>query len=263
MDRRLRLGEDRYGVEMTERGSKRMKRIKHTNYRNRLFQPLHGFTLIELLVVVAIIAVLISILLPALSAARESARKAICSNNLRQIGTYALMYTDDFNGAYPNNGNVNYSYNWWNALVLGWASGPAIYGNLQCPAMYRYGFWTDYSGGPITGDYRGATRIGPYNQETLPKYWDLGYGMNLWIAPARNKLKVSQWKYPDRTGLWVECTPYWANTPWWSPDRKSAYYADRHKPGQAGVLFMDLHVADEKTPFVWTGPNNLSDPDLR
>src|SRR5262249_4597503 len=41
--------------------------------------------LIELLVVIAIIAVLISLLLPAVQAAREAARRAQCTNNLKQI----------------------------------------------------------------------------------------------------------------------------------------------------------------------------------
>jgi prepilin-type N-terminal cleavage/methylation domain-containing protein/prepilin-type processing-associated H-X9-DG protein len=55
-----------------------------------------GFTLIELLVVIAIIAILAAILFPVFAKAREAARATSCRSNLKQLGSAAMMYEQDY-----------------------------------------------------------------------------------------------------------------------------------------------------------------------
>lgn len=62
-----------------------------------------AFTLVELLVVIAIIGILVALLLPAVQSARESGRRAQCSNNLHQIGVACNAHLEAI-GAFPNGG---------------------------------------------------------------------------------------------------------------------------------------------------------------
>jgi prepilin-type N-terminal cleavage/methylation domain-containing protein len=96
-----------------------------------------GFTLIELLVVIAIIAVLIGLLLPAVQAAREAARRAQCTNNLKQIGI-ALHNYHDAVGSFPtsfwrntkgydNQGGPRNSGHSWIAMTLPFMEQKPVY----------------------------------------------------------------------------------------------------------------------------------------
>ena len=95
--------------------------------------PRPAFTLVELLVVIAIIGILIALLLPAVQAAREAARRAQCSNNLKQIGLGLHNY-HDANRTFPfafmvDDQTLNVQV--WGTRILPYIEQNALYQNYH------------------------------------------------------------------------------------------------------------------------------------
>ena len=117
-----------------------------------------GLTLVEVLAVIAIIGLLVGLLMPAIQSSRESARRAACANNFRQMGIATQNFEQAQSGFPPsitglgvtnNNGYPGGAGLPFFALILPYLD--------QDPASAAAGSRIDYSQGVLSGN--GSTNV--------------------------------------------------------------------------------------------------------
>jgi prepilin-type processing-associated H-X9-DG protein/prepilin-type N-terminal cleavage/methylation domain-containing protein len=134
------------------------------------------FSLIELLVVIAVIAILASMLMPALNNARESAKRIICTGNLKQLALAFDNYVSDSNEYYPPTcfdelsgwygpGKNKYYWNWAYELYKDQYL-PASESLWKCPTAES----------SLHGEY--FARLSPQKSTSSTTFLYIAYGYN-------------------------------------------------------------------------------------
>jgi prepilin-type N-terminal cleavage/methylation domain-containing protein/prepilin-type processing-associated H-X9-DG protein len=164
-----------------------------------------GFTLIELLVVIAIIAILAAILFPVFAQAREKARHASCTSNLKQIGLAWQMYAQDYDERTlpwaPGTKNIGSNTVWIQEMLQPYSKNRLVFtcpsdGSKELFSYWRNVYLDRWSG----GDQRGCNEVTPaaLAEVQFPSNTPVmcdgpgNKGWNTWALPPDHPLQTNK-----------------------------------------------------------------------
>jgi prepilin-type N-terminal cleavage/methylation domain-containing protein/prepilin-type processing-associated H-X9-DG protein len=175
-----------------------------------------GFTLIELLVVIAIIAILAAILFPVFARARENARRASCSSNLKQIALGVFQYTQDYDERFPMRFYSVGSY-----YAGAWANTVQPY--LKSAQLFQCPSESTAPGDMITSDTN-----------------SIDYGWNWSLGATNESVSIASFEFPTVTVMTYD-SPTGNAARGYYDNNLDAVANKRHLEG-ANYAFVDGHV---------------------
>jgi prepilin-type N-terminal cleavage/methylation domain-containing protein len=246
-----------------------------------------GFTLVELLVVIAIIALLMGILMPALARVRQIAFRMVCGTNLSGIGKAMLIYANDYEDELPRAGGRNST---WAVQIPNWAgtnrfdaygvgtdgSGGTASISSCFYLLVKYAEVTPKSfickGDSGTSEFKPADDGA--GTRDLIDLWDFGnepwthcsysyhmpFGLYALTTSSEPGMAVAADRNPWQASPAAAAPTFPGNPPFVPEGGKEAVKtgnAIAHQQDAQNVLFLDIHVGQEKQSYCGINDDNI------
>ena len=244
-----------------------------------------GFAITGIIVpLISLPILLMGILMPALSRVRQNAFRMVCATNLSGIGKAMMLYANDFDDEFPRAGGRTTI---WSDRISDWRA-PNRYLAYQMGSdgtggeatitsslylLVRYSEVTpksfvckadtgvtefdpsDELGGYI--DYTNFWDFGPNPQEHCSYSYHMPYGRYALTAMSEPGLAVAADRNPWIAGPATEPKDFSLFNPEGSRQAIQAGNSPSHQNESQNVLFVDIHVSQEKTPNCGVDDDNI------